>query len=98
MRARVWVDANHPVIQTSVASPTPVTVTATIEPWRTGRVELPQIETSDVLLDRSKPNQQRGPTFIEPDVVLSGLKDRMGWYHHNAVAGARADDEDPGTG
>ncbi len=84
VRARVWVDANHPVIQTSVASPTPVTVTATIEPWRTGRVELPQIETSDVLLDRSKPNQQRGPTFIEPDVVLSGLKDRMGWYHHNA--------------
>ena len=80
---QLWVDANHPVIHVDVDSPTPVTATASIELWRNEPYELPSIETSDVNLDRSKPNSMHAPTIVEPDVVLTDQKDRIGWYHHN---------------
>ena len=81
---RLWVDANRPVVHVTVDSASPITATASIELWRNKREELPTIEVSDVLLDRSKPNQQRAPTVVEPDTVLRNETDRIGWYHHNA--------------
>ena len=80
---QVWVDAHHPVIHVTVDSQTPTEATAAIELWRTDRLELPQIEVSDVHLDRSKPNRQREPTIVEPDTVLQEQTNRIGWYHHN---------------
>jgi hypothetical protein len=80
---RVWVDANQPVINVTVDGDEPSAVTAAIELWRVAPFELPSIEVSDVNLDRSKPDQQRSPTIVEPDTVLEGLTDRIGWYHHN---------------
>lgn len=80
---RLWVDANHPVVHVDVDSPKPLTATASIELWRNEPYELPSIETSDVYLDRSKPNSMHAPTIVEPDVVLSDQKERIGWYHHN---------------
>ncbi|MEW6746521.1 MAG: DUF5703 domain-containing protein [Planctomycetota bacterium] len=80
---RVWVDASHPVIHATVEGAVSTTVTATIELWRTERAELPSIEVSDVLLDRSKPNGQHSPTIVEPDTILTDLGNRVGWYHHN---------------
>lgn len=79
----LWVDANHPMIHVSIDSPRPVTATAKIELWRSAPYELPSIEVSDVLLDRSQPGDKHGPTIVEPDTLLIGLKDRVGWYHHN---------------
>lgn len=81
--ARLWVDANHPVVQLDVDSPTPVTATASIELWRTEPYELPSIEVSDVNLDPTKPNSMHAPTIVEPDVVLTDQNGRIGWYHHN---------------
>jgi hypothetical protein len=79
----VWVDANRPVIRVRAGGPNPVAATAAIELWRTERYTLPSIECSDVLMDRSKPNDMHAPTIVEPDTILTGLTDRIGWYHHN---------------
>jgi hypothetical protein len=80
---RLWVDANHPVVHLDLEGRKPRTATAAIELWRTEPLELPSIETSDVNLDRSRPNDMHAPTIVEPDVVLTGQVDRIGWYHHN---------------
>ena len=79
----LWVDAKHPIIEVRVQSPTPIAATASIEPWRTELYELPTVEVSDVLLDRSREDQQHAPTVVEPDLVLSDLPDAIGWLHHN---------------
>ena len=82
-QARLWVDANHPVIHVTVEGPKPTTAAASVELWRTRQETLPGIECSDVLLDRSKPDQQHAPTVVEPDTVLANQAGRIGWYHHN---------------
>jgi hypothetical protein len=74
---RVWVDANHPVVQVEVEGRRPIGVTATLEPWRTSRHELPSAEVSDVLLGSET------PITVEPDTILHGEDRRIGWYHHN---------------
>ena len=79
----LWVDANHPVVQVEAKSKSPVETTASIELWRTERYELPTIEVSDVHFDHDVPGNKHFPTIVEPDTVLSGLTDRIGWYHHN---------------
>ncbi len=80
----LWADANHPVIHVTFDSDRDVTATASIELWRTERQKLPSLECSDIHLDRSKPDQKHAPTFVEPDIVLKGQRNRIGWYHHNA--------------
>ena len=80
---RVWVDANHPAIHVDVAGKKSITATAIVEMWRTNQFELPSIECSDVMTDRSKPGNMHAPTIVEPDTVLTGLTGRIGWYHHN---------------
>lgn len=82
-RLRLWVDANRPVIEVAVDSPTPCTATAAIELWRTKAETLRGIECSDIMLDRSLPNQQHAPTVVEPDTVLADLPGAIGWYHRN---------------
>lgn len=79
----LWADANHPVIHVETQSPKPVTATASIELWRKEAMTLPSLECSDVMTDRSKPNQMHGPTIVEPDTMITGLTDRIGWFHYN---------------
>lgn len=74
---RLWVDANRPVVCAEIETIRPGEATASIEIWRTNRFTLPDVEVSDVM--RGSTNQ----TVVEPDAVLSGLKDRIGWYHRN---------------
>ncbi len=76
---RVWVDANQPVIHVTTDLP----ATAEIALWRTNRAELARLECSDVMLNRKKPGQKEEPMFVEPDTVLTGQKNRIGWFHHN---------------
>jgi len=80
---QVWVDANHPAIHVAVESASPVEATAAIELWRKNRYEETQLQTSDILLNRRLPNQQQASMMIEPDTVLTGRRNRIGWYHHN---------------
>lgn len=81
---RLWVDANRPVIDVEIDAAHSVEAVATIDLWRTAPFTLPGVECSDIMLDRSKPDQQHGPTVVEADSLLENLENRIGWYHHNA--------------
>ena len=76
---RLWVDANRPVICVEALTAKPSTATAMLELWRNTATELPDKTCSDVLNSGIFPEK----TMVEPDTVLSGLKDRIGWYHRN---------------
>lgn len=74
---RLWVDANRPVICVEAQTVKPSAATAVIELWRNAVMELPEKACSDVLSGLPK------KTVVEPDTVLGGIKDRIGWYHRN---------------
>ncbi|MEP0842009.1 MAG: hypothetical protein HRF43_04780, partial [Phycisphaerae bacterium] len=80
---RLWVDANHPVVHVEVESPAPSEAAASFELWRKTPTTLPSLEVSDVLLDRSDPPVITRKTVVEPDTVLTGETDAIGWYHRN---------------
>lgn len=82
-KLQLWVDANNPVIQLSYKCSIPVSLTATIEPWRTEPYFLPELNTSDLLEDPSKPGSLYEPVIVEPDSIIKGLTGYIGWYHHN---------------
>ncbi len=77
----LWVDANRPVIHVETAAAKPVTATASIELWRTKPETLPSLECSDVM--NKAPAHEAAPTVVEPDTVLTGIGERIGWYHRN---------------
>ena len=76
---RLWVDAKRPLICVEAKTVMPTTATAMMELWRNAATELPEKQVSDVLASGIFPEK----TVVEPDTVLSGLKDRIGWYHRN---------------
>jgi hypothetical protein len=80
-RLQVWVDANGPVVHVTAETAEPTEATASVELWRTERVEYRQLECSDIMTNA--PPGVRQPTIIESDTVLKDQKDRIGWYHHN---------------
>ena len=78
-KLRLWVDANHPVIHVEALGAHPFTATTSVELWRTETRTLARHEPSDVLSQ----HPANPPMIIEPDTVIAGLTDRVGWYHHN---------------
>lgn len=74
---RLWVDANRPIVCVEVRTSKPTAATAFAELWRTKQDVLPSVETSDVFAGWPE------KTVVEPDTVLAGLADRIGWYHRN---------------
>jgi len=76
---RLWVDANRPVICVEAKTVKPSTATAMMELWRNVATELPDKTHSDVLACALFPEK----TVVEPDTVISGLEERIGWYHRN---------------
>jgi hypothetical protein len=74
---KLWVDANRPVIVVEATSAQPTVACATLELWRTNDVRV-AAECSDVL-NGCKDRQ----TVAMHDTVLTGLHDRIGWYHRN---------------
>ncbi len=82
-KGRVWVDANHPVVIVEFRGKKPFSVEARLEPWRTRRETLPSLEVSDVLVDRSRPGGMHAPCVVEPDTLLEGIGEGIGWYHYN---------------
>ncbi|MCX6576580.1 MAG: DUF5703 domain-containing protein [Candidatus Aminicenantes bacterium] len=82
---KLWVDANLPVIRVEVESRKPTEAIASIEMWRTIPYQLPTIEVSDVMLDRSNEKTgQHALTIVEPDTILEKQPNRIGWYHYNS--------------
>ena len=82
-RLRLWVDAHHPEIHVTIDGESERTATAEIDLWRTERTPYPRCEVSDLLEDRSKPDQRHEPIFVEADTILQDLEERVGWYHYN---------------
>ena len=78
---RVWVDANHPVINVDIDSKREIGATASIELWRTAKDTLRTVEVSDVFCDTA--GRQRGMTIVEPDEMILDSMAGIGWYHHN---------------
>jgi len=83
IRLLVWVDANNPVIHVLAKGREPFEAKASIELWRQKPYELPTIEVSDVHFDHDVPGNKYFPTIVEPDTLLTGEVDRIGWFHHN---------------
>jgi Domain of unknown function (DUF5703)/Concanavalin A-like lectin/glucanases superfamily len=81
----LWVDANHPTINVELHSTQTRTATASIELWRIEQTPIPQADASDLFEDRSKPNRLRRPVMVEPDILLDGTRDAIGWFHHNST-------------
>ncbi|WP_157373892.1 DUF5703 domain-containing protein [Arenibacter certesii] len=79
----VWVDANNPVIHIDQKSTIPLAMKATIERWRTKKDTLPEIGVSDLMENRDMPGNLAKPVIVEPDNLIQGTKDYIGWYHHN---------------
>ena len=77
---RLWLDANRPVICVEAQTAKPSTASAMLELWRNAATELAEKQVSDVLNSGIFPQKI---VVVEPDTVLSGLKDRIGWYHRN---------------
>lgn len=80
---RLWVDANLPVIYVTADSATPLEATAFVELWRTNRQEITDLQVSDVMTNRKLPDGRPPSLVVEPDTVLAGQRDRIGWFHHN---------------
>jgi len=76
---RVWVDANHPVVQVDMEGPSRFEVQADLEVWRTARRELKGQDRNSVYGLYSSPT----PVFSDPDRVVEGGADQIVWYHRN---------------
>jgi alpha-L-fucosidase 2 len=80
--ARIWVDANHPVIHVEIQSTAPVQVTAISEVWRTRQVHLNQHAVSaDGFFELS--GDPDGLDF-DPDILLPATNNEVSWCHFNA--------------
>jgi len=77
-KIRVWVDANHPVVQVDAKSldGQPLAATATAELWRTSKQPC----------NPGYPNFASLTPFSWPDTVLKATARQIGWYHCNAVS------------
>ena len=76
---RVWVDANHPVVQVDMEGNSPFEVQANLEVWRTSQRELKGLDRNSVYGLHDSPT----PVFSEPDNVVEGGGDQVVWYHRN---------------
>lgn len=74
----IWVDANHPVVQTKVTSAIPVKGIVAIEIWRNQRREI--TNKREVY---SFPPPDRPKMFVEPDTVIQSYPDQLVWAHRN---------------
>jgi hypothetical protein len=84
MRIQLWVDAHLPVVHLVAEGVNAFTVTAEVDLWRTNRTPSQQVEVSDVFKNHPRPKSEEATMVLEPDVLVTGLDNRIGWYHHNA--------------
>jgi hypothetical protein len=81
---RVWVDANHPVVQVDASSLNrqPFTATATIEPWR--KVQRPLgTAKSGSNSEYFATGYTSLPAISYPDTILPRTDKQIAWFHRN---------------
>jgi hypothetical protein len=83
VKLEIWVDANHPVFYIKSKSSIPVSLKTQIKLWRTEPYSLPELNVSDLLEDRSRPGSLHKEIIVEPDSLIKGEDDLIGWYHYN---------------
>ncbi len=87
VQIRLWVDAHHPVLCTTVTSAAPVAVTASLELWRNAPRQVDYASGNDT---GDPPSRGPYPALVGPDVVLPPGQwpggpdgEALVWYHHN---------------
>jgi hypothetical protein len=79
---RVWIDANHPVVQADFQSDSPFHAEATVEIWRTETRMLDRKQGGETEAHGAYgnfPEKQK----VHPDVVLPHDTSSIAWCHHN---------------
>lgn len=86
MRVRLWVDANHPVVQVDATSlgGRPIAATASLEPWRKEKRSIGNPYDTDN--ENFSTSFTTLPPFSYPDVILPRAPRQIGWYHRDVVS------------
>ncbi len=87
--ARIWVDANRPVIHVECAGPDPSEATVKLELWRTEKRPFGKNEMDSCwqMYGWDGANRPKDlPCYVTPDTVVDAGKDRLVWYHRNAYS------------
>jgi sialidase-1 len=79
---RVWIDANHPVVQVDFQSKTPFTAEAVVEIWRT-EVRMLDRKQGREIESHSTYGNFPEKLKVNPDVVLPHDESSIAWCHHN---------------
>jgi len=77
----LWSDARHPHL--TIDGTRLLARAICFELWRREPKRLPSTGKSDVRLDRRRKDQRWAPAVVEPDLVLKGIPDDIGWHHHH---------------
>ena len=83
---KLWVDANNPAIHIDIDSKTPVNALVAFETWRKTRRPITGNEVHaayGVVGQETKGDLCAKAIFQEPDIIVSGPKNQIIWYHHN---------------
>jgi len=80
--ARIWVDANQPVVHLEVQSASPVQMEAKSELWRTKTYHLNQHAVSQAGFFEFG-NNPNGLTF-DPDTIFPTQNNEVSWCHFNS--------------
>ncbi len=85
---RLWVDANHPVVQVEIAGKTAVDARVSIEPWRIKHRPITGKESRVVwgIGESAYDPSCAGPIYQEPDTLVAGNPDKVIWFHHNSYS------------
>ena len=78
--ARIWVDANQPLVRVEVEGNGPVGLTVTLESWRTEPRTLSGRELHSAYGAEDGPK----PVVVMPDTILPASDNRIVWFHRNA--------------
>ncbi len=76
---KLWIDTSNPTVQIDIQRAAAFNANVTFEPWRTERRQLTGQELNVAYGEIGSPT----PVYVEPDTVVSGLDDRILWYHRN---------------
>ena len=92
--ARIWVDANNPVIHVETNSAQAASLDVKFELWRkeytmNGSIGHSRDETtvSDIYSNLTGPDIH--PSVIKPDTIVTTKSNTLMWYHHNKTSGWR---------
>jgi alpha-L-fucosidase 2 len=85
---RIWIDANHPVLQVDIESKKPLNAKVSFESWRKTHRELKGREAHAAYAGESSYDEscRKIPVFQEPDTILSKRNNKIIWFHHNSYS------------